>query len=121
MTQYTKSSIPDSVIESAKIDGCNDFRVFLQIALPFVAPACMTLAMLVFLQSWNNFVVPMIILSNDKLYTIPLGIRQLATTYRFDVGAQILGLTVGTIPMLVVFAAFSKHLISGLAAAAVKE
>jgi multiple sugar transport system permease protein/cellobiose transport system permease protein len=63
----------------------------------------------------------MIVLSSLKLYTIPLGIRQLATQFRTDVAAQILGLTIATIPMLIMFAVFSKNLISGLASAAVKE
>jgi multiple sugar transport system permease protein/cellobiose transport system permease protein len=63
----------------------------------------------------------MIVLSNEKLYTVPLGIRQLATQFRTDIGAQILGLTLATIPMLIMFAIFSKNLISGLASAAIKE
>ncbi len=119
--QFTKGSIPDSVIESARIDGCGEFRIFFSIAFPFMKPACMTLALLSFLWSWNNFMTPMIILSNEELYTVPLGIRQLATQFRSDIGAQILGLTIATIPMLILFAAFSKQLISGLASAAVKE
>lgn len=121
MTQYTRDAIPDSVVESARIDGCNEFRVYLTIAMPFMIPACMALAMLSFLSSWNSFLVPTVILTNEKLYTLPLGIRQLSTQYRMDVGAQLSGLTFGTIPMLIVFSLFSKYLITGLSAAAVKE
>jgi multiple sugar transport system permease protein/cellobiose transport system permease protein len=119
--QYTKNAIPDSVVESARLDGCGEFRIFLQIAMPFMGPACVTLLMLSFLSSWNSFFIPMIILSSLKLYTIPLGIRQLATQFRTDVAAQILGMTIATIPMLAMFAVFSKNLISGLASAAIKE
>jgi multiple sugar transport system permease protein/cellobiose transport system permease protein len=119
--QYTKNAIPDSVIESARLDGCGEFRIFLQIAFPFMGPACVTLLMLSFLASWNSFFIPMIILSSLKLYTIPLGIRQLATQFRTDIAAQILGMTIATIPMLAMFAVFSKNLISGLASAAIKE
>ena len=121
MTQYTSGAIPDSVLESARIDGCGEFRTFMTISLPFLRPACMTLALLSFLWSWNSFMLPMIVLTKNSLYTLPLGIRQLATQFRTDLGAQILGLTLGTIPMLILFAAFSKNLISGLASAAVKE
>lgn len=121
MRQYSQDTIPQSVIESARIDGCNEFKIFTHIALPFMRPACMTLALLSFLWSWNNFVTPMVVLTNEKLYTVPLGIRQLATQFRTDIGAQILGLTLATIPMLIVFSIFSKSLISGLASAAVKE
>jgi multiple sugar transport system permease protein/cellobiose transport system permease protein len=119
--QYTKSAIPDSVIESARLDGCGEFMIFLRIAFPFIGPACITLLMLSFLASWNSFFIPMIVLSSLKLYTIPLGIRQLATQFRTDVAAQILGMTIATIPMLAMFAVFSKNLISGLASAAIKE
>jgi multiple sugar transport system permease protein/cellobiose transport system permease protein len=119
--QYAKNAIPDSVIESARLDGCGEFRIFLQIAFPFLGPACMTLVLLSFLWSWNSFLTPMIVLSSEKLYTVPLGIRQLATQFRTDIGAQILGLTLATIPMLIMFAIFSKNLISGLASAAIKE
>lgn len=121
INQFTSESIPDSVIESARLDGCGEFRIFTSIALPFMRPACMTLALLSFLWSWNDFLKPTIILTTEKLYTLPLGIRQLATQFRTDIGAQILGLTLATIPMLIMFALFSKNLISGLASAAVKE
>jgi multiple sugar transport system permease protein/cellobiose transport system permease protein len=119
--QYAKNSIPDSVIESARLDGCGEFKIFLFIAVPFMGPACFTLLMLSFLWSWNSFFIPMIVLSSLKLYTIPLGIRQLATQFRTDLAAQVLGMTIATIPMLIMFAIFSKNLISGLASAAVKE
>ena len=119
--QYTRTAIPDSVIESARLDGCGEFMIFLRIAFPFIGPACVTLLLLSFLTSWNSFFIPMIVLSSLKLYTIPLGIRQLATQFRTDVAAQILGMTIATIPMLIMFAIFSKNLISGLASAAIKE
>ena len=121
ITNFTQDAIPDAVIESAYLDGCNEFRVYLSIALPFMLPACGCLALLSFLSSWNSYLLPSIMLTNDKLYTLTLGIRQLATQYRFDVGAQICGLTFGVIPMLIMFALFSKYLITGLAASAVKE
>ena len=121
MTSYTTGAIPDSVIESARIDGCNDLRVYLQIALPFMIPACATLLLLSFLWSFNAYLVPAIIISEDRLYTVTIGIRQLGTQFRNDVGAQIFGLSIATIPMLLVFSIFSKYLITGLSASAVKE
>jgi multiple sugar transport system permease protein/cellobiose transport system permease protein len=120
MTQFVSSAVPDEVLESGRIDGCSEFRIFLQIALPFMMPACTTLCLLAFLWSWNNLMVPLTVISSDKLFTIPLGIRQLATSFRTDSGAQILGLTISTLPILVFFGLFSKSLISGLSAAAVK-
>lgn len=120
MTQYAGDAIPSEVLDSAKIDGAGEFRVFTSIVLPFLKSALFTLGLLIFLWTWNNFFLPVVIVSDASLYTIPLGIRQLATTFRVDYGAQILGVSVGTIPILIFFAVFSKNLIAGLSAAAVK-
>jgi multiple sugar transport system permease protein/cellobiose transport system permease protein len=120
MTQFALQAIPDEVMESARIDGCSELRIFTQIALPFMVPACTTLGLLSFLLSWNALFAPLIVISDAKLFTIPLGIRQLATNFRMDNAAQILGLTLTSIPILFLFALFSRSLISGLSSAAVK-
>jgi multiple sugar transport system permease protein/cellobiose transport system permease protein len=120
MTQFARNSIPTEVLESARIDGCNEYGIFFRIAMPFMRPAIVTLALLLFLWSWNNFFTPLIILNDNNLYTIPLGIRGLAGQFRNDNAAQILGITLGTIPVLIFFAIFSKNLIQGLSASAIK-
>ncbi|MFF2483936.1 carbohydrate ABC transporter permease [Paenibacillus sp. NPDC058071] len=120
MTQFARSTIPTEVLESARIDGCGETGIFFKIVIPFLRPAFVTLGLLFFLWSWNNFFVPLIVLSSDSLYTIPLGIRGLAGQFRADNAAQILGLTVGTIPVLIFFGFFSKNLMEGLASSAVK-
>lgn len=120
MTSFTSEAIPDEVIESGRIDGCNEFRIFLQISLPFLRPALVTLTLLSFLWSWNALLVPLVTLNKEALFTLPLGIKGLSTGFRNDYGAQILGLSVGTLPILILFSAFSKNLISGLTAVAVK-
>ncbi len=118
---FVQDAIPDSVIESAKLDGCGEVRVFFNIALPFMRPACATLALLSFMWSWNSFILPNVIISKESNFTIPLGIRQLSTQFQNDISAQILGVTLATIPILILFGVFSDNLISGLSAAAVKE
>lgn len=118
---FVQDAIPDSVIESAKLDGCGELRVFFNIALPFMRPACATLALLSFMWSWNSFMLPNVIISKESNFTIPLGIRQLSTQFQNDISAQILGVTVATIPILILFSVFSDNLISGLSSAAVKE
>lgn len=120
MTSFIGDAIPNEVIESARIDGCNEYAIFFRIALPFLRPAVMTLALLSFLWSWNALLVPLVVLNKESLFTLPLGIKGLSTGFRNDYGAQILGLSVGTIPILVFFSFFSKNLISGLSAVAVK-
>ena len=120
MTSFIAQAIPDEVIESGRIDGCNEYRIFFQISLPFIRPALVTLALLSFLWSWNALLVPLVTLNKEALFTLPLGIKGLSTGFRNDYGAQILGLSVGTLPILILFSCFSKNLISGLASVAVK-
>lgn len=121
MTKFAVGAIPTEVLESGRIDGCSEFQLYYKIALPFLRPACVTLGLLAFLWSWNSFLTPLVIISKDELFTIPLGIRQLATYFRSDSAAQILGLSITTLPILIFFAIFSKNLITGLASAALKD
>jgi cellobiose transport system permease protein len=120
LTQYFNGSLPREVIESARIDGAGEFRTFFQIALPFVKPALTSLGLLFFLWTWNNYLTPLVVVSKESLYTVPLGINVLSQLYRTDYGAQILGLSIGTIPIIVLFVVFSRSFISGLTAVAVK-
>ncbi|WP_233531974.1 carbohydrate ABC transporter permease [Paenibacillus alkalitolerans] len=120
MTQFMKGAIPTEVLESARIDGCSDIGIFFQIVLSFIYPAITTLSLLVFLWSWNNYLLPLIIINNPDLFTIPLGITSLGRAYRTDLAAQILGLTIGTLPVLILFAVGSKSFIRGLTAGSVK-
>lgn len=117
---YAGKAVPDEVMESGRIDGCSEFRIFISLSLPFLKPAVITLCLLSFLWSWNALLTPMVLISKQKLFTLPLGIKALSTGFRNDYGAQILGLSVGTLPILFFFSFFSKNLISGLSAVAVK-
>lgn len=120
MHSFISQAIPDEVIESGRLDGCGEYRIFWQLSLPFIRPALVTLALLSFLWSWNALLVPLVTLNKEALFTLPLGIKGLATGFRNDYGAQILGLSVGTLPILFFFSFFSKNLINGLASVAVK-
>ncbi|MEN6313019.1 MAG: carbohydrate ABC transporter permease [Clostridiaceae bacterium] len=120
MTQYMKEGIPAEVLESARIDGCSEFRLFLQFAFAFVKPAVVTLGLLTFLGAWNNFLVPLIILNKQSLFTVPLGIFSLNNLFRVDYGARILALSIATVPLIIIFVINSKSFIRGLATGAVK-
>lgn len=121
MTQYIESAIPDSIIESARIDGSGELRLFLMIVFPMIKPATITLALLVFLWSWNNFLIPLVFVTDPKQYTLPIFISTLGGAYRVDYAAKMLNLTLATIPVLVFFSIFSKYLIKGMTIGAVKE
>ncbi len=121
MTQYIGSSIPDTIIESARIDGASEFRIFATIVLPIIKPAIITLGLLIFLWSWNNFIIPLVFVSDPNQYTLPLFVSTLGGSYRIDYAAKLLNLTIATIPVLVFFSIFSKYLIKGMTIGAVKE
>ena len=120
MMQYMKSSIHPELIESARIDGCGEFRTFFTIGLPLVRPAIGTLFMLIFLWSWNNFLLPSTLINKSSKFTIPIGIQTLATAYTQDWGARGAALAIAIVPILLIFAAGSKYFIQGLSAGAVK-
>ncbi len=120
MTQFIKENVPNEVIESARLDGCGEFSIFTRIVLPFTKPALATMATLIFLWSWNNFLLPLITIYNKELYTIPLGIQSLQNAYVVDFGARGAGLAFAVVPILILFCFGSKSFIKGLAAGAVK-
>lgn len=120
MRQYIGASVPNEIIESGRLDGCNDFRVFVQLIFPIIKPATITLFLLFFLWSWNNYMLPLVTISSENLYTVPLAISLLSSEYRTDYAARILALTIGTLPIIILSAIGSKYLIKGLVGGSVK-
>jgi len=120
MTQFISAAVPSEILESAVMDGCSTMRIFIQIVLPIIRSAQITLFLLFFLWKWNDYMGPLVIISKEALYTIPLSIALMGTEYRTDFAARILALAISTIPILIIFAIGSKHLIRGLTAGSVK-
>ena len=120
MTQYLQDALPNEVIESARIEGCSEWGIFFRIALRFAMPCISTLAIIVFMWSWNAYLLPLVIINDRALFTVPLGIATLGNFYRTDFAAQICGLMLGTIPLIIIFALGSKYFVKGLTAGAVK-
>lgn len=120
MRQYIEGAVPDELLESAKLDGCNEFRIYAMIVMPVIRPALVTIFLLLFLWSWNEYLTPLVILNKESLYTVPLGASLLGNMYRADYAARILALSIATLPILVLFSFGSKSLIKGLVAGSVK-
>lgn len=120
MKQSMDSSVPDEVIESARIDGAAEIRIFFSIVLPFVRSALVTIALLLFMWSWNSYLLPLITISDMKFYTVPLGVAMLDGMYRSDYAVKILALSLGTLPIILMFGFGSKYFIRGLTGGAVK-
>lgn len=120
MRQFIESSVPDEIIESGRIDGCSEWGIFFRLILPLIKSAMITIFLLLFLWSWNSYMTPLVMISDQKCYTIPLSIALISSEYRTDYAARILALAMGTIPILVLFSFGSKYLIKGLVAGSVK-
>lgn len=120
MMQFIRDSVPTEILESARMDGCSENRLLYQIVVPCIKPAVMTVCTLVFLWSWNNYMLPLITLNKEETYTLPLLISNIGVAYMHDYGAQMLALALSTFPIIVIFSFGSKYFIQGITAGAVK-
>jgi len=120
LIQFTKGAVPNEVIESARIDGCSEPGIFLKIVVPFIKPAISTTAILIFLWSWNNYLLPLVSINDNKNYTIPLLISTLGSEFTTDFAAQMTAVGFAIIPIIILFIFGSKTFIEGLATGSVK-
>ncbi|HEX7383476.1 MAG TPA: carbohydrate ABC transporter permease, partial [Burkholderiaceae bacterium] len=102
--QYAKS-VPDELLEAARIDGAGEWRIFATIVLPLLQPVIVTLAMFAFLGSWNDFMWPLIVLSDGQLYTAPVALASLAREHVQDSELMMAGSVVTVLPVLLLFLA----------------
>jgi multiple sugar transport system permease protein len=122
MCQYMKGALSVSLVEAARIDGCNEFRTFFTISLPIMTPAIATQGIFAFITAWNNFFTPSIILTEKTKYTLPIQIAQMKSdTFRTDYGQVYAGVFVAMLPLIVVYILLSKFIVEGVAAGGVKE
>lgn len=121
MRQYCKNNVPVSLVEAARIDGCSEWTVFFRIVAPILLPAYASLGIMNFVNVWNDFMQPMMILKSPKLQTLPLMLRSMVSDRGTDYGAMMLASTCAVLPLLVAFLCASKYFMSGLTAGAVKE
>ena len=120
MMQFISDGIPDELLESARLDGCSEPGIFFKIVIPCIKSGIVTLATLVFLWSWNNYVLPLILINKQELFTIPLMVNNLSNAFRSDYGAIMCALGLSVLPMIVIFSLCSRTFIQGIAAGAVK-
>jgi len=118
-TEYIKS-VPDSVIESARIDGAKYLQIFRTIIMPMAAPVAATVAILQVTGTWNEFMLINIFVSRNELKSLPVGINMFSGTLSSDYGKQFSALVIGMVPMIVFYAIFRKQITKGVSAGAVK-
>lgn len=117
---YAQSSVPDEIIESARIDGAGEVRIFFSIVLRLLAPAMVTIFLFIFVATWNNFLLPLMMLNSPELKPVTLGLYGMMSYFNPQYGAVLQGSLLGVIPLIVLFLALQKQWQSGLAAGAVK-
>jgi len=118
-TEYIKS-IPNALIESARIDGAGFFTIFARIVVPMSIPVAVTLSILNITSIWNEFALINILVSRTELKSLPLGIYKFSGSLSTDYGKQFAALTIGMVPMLGFYVIFRKQITRGVAAGAVK-
>ena len=123
LRQYVMSVMPPSLIEAARIDGARELYIFHRIAIPIMSPGIATMSIMGFIGNWNAYLMPMIILNKNEKFTLPVMMATLrsSTDITANQGAIYLAVAISVIPILLVFAFFSKYIISSIAAGAVKE
>jgi len=120
MLRQFMMGVPDAYVESAKIDGANHFRIYWNIMLPFCKPALITLGLFTFIGSWNNFLGPLIFLSTDTKFTVPLIINSFRTIYYVQWGLLMAAATVAVIPILLLYLVAQRFFIEGITLAGLK-
>lgn len=121
MRQYIASNVPDELMDSAKIDGCSNFRIYWNIVVPVILPAFATLAIIKFMYMWNDFLWPLVVLRDDSVHTIQIALRGLIDAYVKDNGMILSGTFWATIPLVLIFLLFNRLFIQSLTQGAVKS
>ena len=120
MRQYM-SYVPEEILSSARVDGCGDFRIYRQIALPMVKSGLLVIGMIVFMDIWNDFTWPLITVSKLNMYTVSLNISRLFGTQREVYWGQIMAACfMSSLPLIVIFLIFRRSFISGITSGAFK-
>ena len=123
MRQYCQNNVPISLVHAAKIDGCSEWLIFFRVIAPALLPAFSALGIMQFVNSWNDFMNPLLILREQNLQTLPLMLRYMLgdPNRGADKGSMMLANTVAILPLLIAFLSASKFFMSGLTAGAIKE
>lgn len=120
--QYLESVVIQELIDAGRVDGASELGIFHRIMMPIAMPGAITLGIFTFIASWNNFFNPFILISSIQKYTLPMLVQTLrGDVYRTEYGAIYLGLAITAVPVIIIYAFFSRYIINGIAMGSVKE
>ena len=120
--QYLQSMVIHDLIDAARIDGASELGIFHKVMMPLAVPGAVTMGIFAFVASWNNFFTPFIMITSIEKYTLPMLVQTMrGDVYRTEYGAIYLGLALTVVPIIIIYAIFSRYIVSGIALGAVKE
>jgi cellobiose transport system permease protein len=119
--QYAEGAIHDDLLNAGRIDGCSNFRLFWNVALPVLRPALAFLGAFTFIGAWNDYLWPLIILNDAKKFTLQIALSQLNGIYYSDYSMVMAGTLMATLPLIVLFLMVSRQFVSDIAAGAIKD
>lgn len=120
MMRQFYSGIPDSLCEAARIDGMSEYQIYAKLMLPLSKPALSTLTIFTFVNTWNDFLGPLIYLTTEKKKTLQLGLKMFISQYSAEYGLIMAASVLSLIPVLVVFLSLQKYFVEGIASTGVK-
>ena len=122
LRQYIQTTLHPSLIEAARIDGASELRIFHTVAIPMMMPAVATMSIFTFIGSWNNYIMPLVILFSPEKYTLPVLMGFLkGSQVAQNLGSMYLGIAISVVPIMIAFLFLSKYIVSSISAGAVKE
>src|SRR5699024_438912 len=114
-------SIPDEMLQAAKVDGAGEWRTFWKIVLPLAKPGLAALGIFTFINTWNSFLWPIIALQSSEMYTLPVGLKTLQDSNLVEFKLLMSGAAAAAIPIIIIFLIFQRFFIKGLTVGGVKE
>lgn len=117
--QYAES-IPDALLDAARVDGASELRIFTQIVVPLCRPILVTLAVATFMGTWNDFLWPLVVLTDDRLYTLPVALAGLFGEHIQDTELMMAGAVVTVLPVMLVFLVLQRYYVAGITAGGLK-
>ncbi|MDN4525068.1 carbohydrate ABC transporter permease [Fictibacillus fluitans] len=122
LRQYVQTTLHPSLIESARIDGASEWRIFHTIGIPMMMPAVATMSIFTFIGSWNNYIMPLVLIFSPEKYTLPVLMGFLkGSQVAQNLGSMYLGIAISVVPIMIAFLFLSKYIINSISAGAIKE
>ena len=114
-------AIPEDLLDAARVDGASELRIYRSVVLPVIAPILATLAIWTFLATWNDFMWPLIILSDERRFTLPVALASLSGEHVQDTELMMAGSVVTVLPVLITFLILQRYYVAGIMVGSVKE